>query len=158
MCAQIHRVRLTCFHPPRRDNPRPSIKVELVPPGAGDFLSAGPRQRQQAQRGFCQYVGVLGIVDCSEEGQVSRVMARSRLSADEVRAIMATQASRAARLAAADDVVLNDDGLDSLQVWVPRKRSGGARPAPTSDTEDGIWLWVPRGHTHVNRDPGRARP
>ena len=41
-------------------------------------------------------------------------MARSRLSADEVRAIMATQASRAARLAAADDVVLNDDGLDSL--------------------------------------------
>ena len=41
-------------------------------------------------------------------------MARSRLSADEVRAIMATQASRATRLAAADDVVLNDDGLDSL--------------------------------------------
>lgn len=55
------------------------------------------------------------VVDCSEDVQVSRVMARSGLSADEVRAIMATQASRAARLAAADDVVLNDDGFDGLR-------------------------------------------
>ncbi len=55
------------------------------------------------------------VVDCSEEVQVSRVTARSGLAADEVRAIMATQASRAARLAAADDVVLNDDGLASLR-------------------------------------------
>lgn len=54
------------------------------------------------------------VIDCSEEVQVSRVMARSGLSADEVRAIMATQASRATRLAAADDVVLNDAGFDSL--------------------------------------------
>ena len=54
------------------------------------------------------------VIDCSEDVQVSRVMARSGLSAEEVRTIMATQASRATRLAAADDVVLNDDGLDSL--------------------------------------------
>lgn len=55
------------------------------------------------------------VVDCAEDVQISRVMARSGMSAVEVRAIMATQASRAARLAAADDVVLNDDGLDSLR-------------------------------------------
>ena len=64
--------------------------------------------------GYRERVARILVVDCSEEVQVSRVMARSRLSADEVRAMMATQASRAARLAAADDVVLNDDGLDSL--------------------------------------------
>lgn len=64
--------------------------------------------------GYRERVARILVVDCSEEVQVSRVMARSRLSADEVRAIMATQASRAVRLAAADDVVLNDDGLDSL--------------------------------------------
>jgi dephospho-CoA kinase len=55
------------------------------------------------------------VIDCSEDVQISRVMARSGLSADEVRAIMATQASRAERLAAADDVLLNDGDLDRLR-------------------------------------------
>jgi len=55
------------------------------------------------------------VIDCDEEVQVSRVMARSGLSANEVRAIMATQASRAERLAAADDVLLNDGDLESLR-------------------------------------------
>lgn len=48
------------------------------------------------------------VVDCDETTQISRVMARSGLSSGEVRAIMATQASREQRLAAADDVVVND--------------------------------------------------
>jgi dephospho-CoA kinase len=48
------------------------------------------------------------VVDCDEETQVSRVVARSGLSHDEARAIMAAQASRAERLAAADDVILNN--------------------------------------------------
>ena len=55
------------------------------------------------------------VIDCDEGVQVSRVMARSGLSVAEVRAIMATQASRAERLAAADDVLLNDGDLDSLR-------------------------------------------
>jgi dephospho-CoA kinase len=53
-------------------------------------------------------------VDCSEDTQVARVMQRSSLSADQVRAIMATQVTRAQRLAAADDVIDNDDGLEAL--------------------------------------------
>ena len=55
-------------------------------------------------RGRCQRILV---VDCPEELQVERVVARSGISAAQVRAIMATQASRAARLAAADDVIDN---------------------------------------------------
>lgn len=47
------------------------------------------------------------IVDCPEELQLARVMARSGLDAAQVRAIMATQVGRAARLAAADDVIDN---------------------------------------------------
>jgi dephospho-CoA kinase len=47
------------------------------------------------------------VVDCPEELQVERVMARSGLAADQVRAIMANQVTRAARLAAADDVIDN---------------------------------------------------
>lgn len=59
-------------------------------------------------------------VDCSEDTQVARVMQRSRLDAHQVRAIMATQVTRAERLAAADDVIDNDDGLDALLPQVER--------------------------------------
>jgi dephospho-CoA kinase len=58
------------------------------------------------------------VVDCPESLQISRVMARSGLSEREVRAIMANQASRAERLAAADDVVANDGDLASLEMRV----------------------------------------
>jgi len=59
-------------------------------------------------------------VDCSEDTQVARVMQRSQLGADQVRAIMATQVTRAERLAAADDVIDNDDGLEALLPQVKR--------------------------------------
>jgi len=58
------------------------------------------------------------VVDCDEELQVSRVMERSGLTAREVRDIMATQASRAERLAAADDVVTNGASRDELQAQI----------------------------------------
>lgn len=47
------------------------------------------------------------VIDCPEELQIARVMTRSGLAADEVKAILAAQAGRAARLAAADDVIVN---------------------------------------------------
>jgi dephospho-CoA kinase len=49
------------------------------------------------------------VVDCTPEVQVSRVMARSQLSAPEIEKIIASQASRQRRLAAADSVVFNVD-------------------------------------------------
>ena len=58
------------------------------------------------------------VVDCSEELQVKRVVERSGLSAPEVRAIMATQANRAERLARADDVVTNDADIAALRSQV----------------------------------------
>ncbi len=63
-------------------------------------------------------VNRLLVVDCDEEQQVSRVMERSGLTAEEVRNIMATQASRADRLAAADDIVINGGSLEELQAQV----------------------------------------
>ena len=57
-------------------------------------------------------------IDCGEDTQVARVMQRSHLSADEVRAIMATLVTRTRRLAEADDVVDNDAGLDALRAQV----------------------------------------
>ncbi|MDD0839226.1 dephospho-CoA kinase [Curvibacter sp. HBC61] len=48
------------------------------------------------------------VVDCLPDTQLARVMQRSGLSAEAVRAIMASQASRAQRLAAADAVIYNE--------------------------------------------------
>jgi len=47
-------------------------------------------------------------VDCSVETQVARVMRRNGFAREQVLAIMARQATREARLAAADDVIVND--------------------------------------------------
>lgn len=58
------------------------------------------------------------VVDCPEAQQIERVMARNGLALAEVKSIMAAQASRAARLAVADDVVSNDSDLATLKVQV----------------------------------------
>jgi len=58
------------------------------------------------------------VVDCPENLQLQRVMARNGLSAAEVEAIMASQATRQQRLAIADDVVHNDGDLASLEAQV----------------------------------------
>ena len=55
------------------------------------------------------------VVDAPEEAQVARVRARSNLPEEAVRAIMRTQVTRAARLAAADDVIDNAGSRDALR-------------------------------------------
>ncbi len=60
----------------------------------------------------------LCVVDCPEAMQVVRVMQRSGLEESQVRAIMAAQASRAERLAAADDILDNSGTLDALREQV----------------------------------------
>lgn len=60
----------------------------------------------------------LCVVDCPESVQVARVMARSGLDENQVRAIMAVQVSRPARLAAADDVIDNSGGRAELEARV----------------------------------------
>ena len=58
------------------------------------------------------------VVDCPEDVQVTRVMARSGLTAEQVRAIMASQATRAQRLAVADDVIDNGGSLEETAAQV----------------------------------------
>ena len=59
------------------------------------------------------------VVDCSEQTQRDRVMARNGLARADVERIMASQASRTQRLAAADLVVFNDQKpLDTLRCEV----------------------------------------
>ncbi|MCX7693188.1 dephospho-CoA kinase [Tepidimonas taiwanensis] len=51
------------------------------------------------------------VVDCTPETQIQRVMARNGWPREQVLAVLAQQASRAQRLAAAD-VVIDNDGID----------------------------------------------
>ena len=67
------------------------------------------------------YRGMIGrilVVDCEPETQVRRVMERSRLSRNEVLSIIASQVSRQQRLREADDIIQNDDDLESLPAQV----------------------------------------
>lgn len=57
-----------------------------------------------------QRIDRLAVVDCPVETQIARVMQRNRFERSQIEAIIAVQASREARLAAADDVV--DNGGD----------------------------------------------
>ncbi len=74
------------------------------------------------------------VVDCPPEMQLRRLLDRDGSNEREARAILAAQASRESRLAAADDVIVNDRDLahldarvNALHVWY--------RKAARSDAE-----------------------
>ena len=96
------------LHPLIREESRRSIAeakgpyvVHVVP-----LLVESPDYRRRVDR-------VL-VVDCPEDVQLARVRERSGLPEEEVRRIIATQATRAMRQAAADDVIDNGGSLDAL--------------------------------------------
>lgn len=67
-----------------------------------------------------QRVNRVLVVDCPESLQVARVVRRSGLSEAQVYAIMGAQTTRTERLAAADDVIVNDNGADALRSQVDK--------------------------------------
>lgn len=67
-----------------------------------------------------QRVSRVLVVDCPEQQQIVRVMDRNGLSEEQVRAIMANQATREQRLAAADDVITNTGDTAALEPQVER--------------------------------------
>ncbi len=72
---------------------------------------------ESGQSGRCNRVLV---VDAPESVQLDRTMSRDGNSAAQVRAIMGAQVDRQTRLAAADDVIVNDQGLEHLDAEVTR--------------------------------------
>jgi dephospho-CoA kinase len=60
------------------------------------------------------------VVDVDEAVQLQRVMERDGCTAEQARAILASQAARSARLAAADDVLLNTGTVTDLRQAVDR--------------------------------------
>jgi dephospho-CoA kinase len=60
------------------------------------------------------------VVDCEEDTQVERLLSRDAESESQARRILAAQASRAERLAIADDVIANEGDLDDTREQVRR--------------------------------------
>jgi dephospho-CoA kinase len=60
------------------------------------------------------------VIDAEESTQMRRLLDRDGSSAQQARAILASQTSRASRLAAADDVLSNDGSVTDLRQSVDR--------------------------------------
>ena len=69
---------------------------------------------------YRERVNRVAVVDCREETQIARVMKRNGLARVEVERILAAQATREQRLAAASDVIDNDGELAALAPQVER--------------------------------------
>ena len=65
-----------------------------------------------------QFVDLVLVVDCDEDTQVARLLARDTETTQQARKIISAQASRAERLAIADDVINNNEGLEKMQQQV----------------------------------------
>jgi len=74
------------------------------------------------------------VVDADETLQIQRVQARDGSSEEQARAILASQANRAARLGAADDVLLNAGTVADLRQAVDRLHEQYLQLAQTSSS------------------------
>ncbi len=119
----------------------PTAKARLesiIHPLVGQEISAQAQQAEQAGAACIVFdipllvesgrwrrtVDRVLVVDCLVPTQIARVMARSGLTAVDVEKIVATQATRAQRLAAAD-VVLFNDGITCDELGVQTREISG---------------------------------
>ncbi len=65
--------------------------------------------------GYRETIRRILVVDCNEQDQVARTVARTGLDERTAQAIMATQLSRKERLQQADDVIANDADLSHVR-------------------------------------------
>ena len=71
-----------------------------------------------AESPFRHFVDRVLVVDCHEDAQMRRLLARDTENTRQARRILKAQASRAERLAIADDVIDNDGSLDNTRLQV----------------------------------------
>jgi dephospho-CoA kinase len=93
------------------------ISEQLANAESAYAILAHPILIETGQARICNRVLV---VDVPESMQIERTMSRDNNSEEQVRNIMAAQANRDDRLAAADDVIVNDQDLEHIDREVAR--------------------------------------
>lgn len=88
-----------------------------------------------------QFVDRVLVVDCDEDTQIQRLLARDTETIEQAQRIIAAQASREERLTIADDVIRNDGSLEETRRQVSRLAARyrrlaerRIRPAPSPET------------------------
>jgi dephospho-CoA kinase len=67
------------------------------------------------EKNLAAHVDRVLVVDCEEQVQMRRLRARDGSTVEQAKAILKAQASRAARLKAADDVIHNDTDMNAVR-------------------------------------------
>jgi dephospho-CoA kinase len=88
-------------------HPAIRVRTELLAANAGGQYQIHVIPLLVETHAGSQYDRVL-LVDCPESLQLARLLARDGCDAQQAQAMLSSQASREARLAAADDVIVND--------------------------------------------------
>lgn len=91
------------------------MQAQLVAATSPYALLVSPLLVEAGQTALCQHILV---VDAPETAQLERTMQRDGNSAEQVKAIMHSQASREQRLARADDILVNDGDLATATLRV----------------------------------------
>ncbi len=89
------------------------LAIPLLVEGAGRDRRG--RHRPGRDPGTRNRVDRILVVDAAEALQLKRLMARDSMSLEQARAILAAQADRETRLAAADDVLVNSGTVAELR-------------------------------------------
>jgi len=93
-------------------------QVEKAPPLAAYLVLVVPLLVES--RTWRSRVDRVLVIDCAIDSQVARVKRRSGLDESAARAIIASQATRAERLKAADDILVNEASTASARVRAVR--------------------------------------
>jgi dephospho-CoA kinase len=88
-------------------HPAIRVRTELLASNAGGSYQIHVIPLLVETHAGSQYDRVL-VVDCPQSLQLARLLARDGCDAQQAQAMLSSQASREARLAVADDVILND--------------------------------------------------
>lgn len=92
--------------------------ADLARASAGDYLLFSVPLL--VERDLARLFDRVLVVDCTVARQAARVVMRDAESPAGVRRLLDAQTDRAARIAVADDLIENDDGLDALEAEVGR--------------------------------------
>jgi len=94
---------------------RQSVKQQIDSLSAAYVIIAIPLLIETSQQNA--YDRVL-VVDCDQQQQIRRTQNRDQRSNQQIRKIIDLQVSREKRLSYADDVIKNDEDIDSLKLQV----------------------------------------
>lgn len=93
---------------------RASLQAQCVAAPGAYAIAAIPLLAEGGGRGGYPWLQRILVIDVPVDVQLARLVRRDGIDDALARRMIAAQASREARLAIADDVIVNDGGLDAL--------------------------------------------